>query len=194
MKQDIFDSNSFSPDVDILGTALTEPPAIDTDQINTEARSEANKMIADLSNMYFSKEYIDKHPYLPAKIESQVDTMRRLIKMLEADEQAQDILIQSITATTLSDKNLRCLTDIQRTMLEIQGKIDEILNEYQKMLKELQSNTLFDNGDSNVVTEDGTAAPSGTLIRGSKEYISLMRHKFESTGGAAGAPPAETCQ
>ena len=91
-------NDSVVPTFDAADDQIAEPVlAIDLDEID-DSSSRMAKLIAErLSNYYFDEKYIKKHPYVPSKIQQEIDNIRRLLKMLSINEKAQDALIMSIT-------------------------------------------------------------------------------------------------
>lgn len=152
---------------------VLETPAlvIDLNNVNSEARRQANIITEKLSNYYFDEKYIDNHPYIPAKIAQEMDNIRRLIKMLAINEAAQDVLIQSISMNAGKGTLYQNLTSLQSSMINIQTQLNKLTEDLEKIFKEMQAECekTFEEKPKEVSGADGTIT-----VRGSKEFIQMI--------------------
>ena len=141
---------------------------IDIDEINVEARRQAKIIAERLSNYFFDQKYIEQHPYIPAKIATEMDNIRRLLKMLAVNERAQDTLILTITSIGLNKGTLySSLTSLQNSMLNIQSQLNNLTTSLEKILQDMQ-----DNCEKTFAEKDKENSDDGSMIvRGSREFI-----------------------
>lgn len=161
--------NSETPKLDELEQDIEMPTLhIDIDEVNTEARRQAKIITERLSNYFFDQKYIDEHPYIPAKIATEMDNIRRLLKMLAVNEKAQDTLILTITSIGLNKGTLySSLTSLQNSMLNIQSQLNSLTTSLEAIFIEMQNNcekTFTEKDKEN--NEDGSI-----IVRGSREFI-----------------------
>lgn len=161
--------NSETPKLDELEQDIEMPTLhIDIDEVNTEARRQAKIITERLSNYFFDQKYIDEHPYIPAKIATEMDNIRRLLKMLAVNEKAQDTLILTITSIGLNKGTLySSLTSLQNSMLNIQSQLNSLTSSLEAIFIEMQNNcekTFTEKDKEN--NEDGSI-----IVRGSREFI-----------------------
>ena len=67
---------------------LEAPLIIDLDEVNKEAQNMARLITERLSGYYFDEDVIKSHPYIPTKIMTEMNNIRRLLKMLSINEKA----------------------------------------------------------------------------------------------------------
>lgn len=141
---------------------------IDIDEINVEARRQAKIIAERLSNYFFDQKYIEQHPYIPAKIATEMDNIRRLLKMLAVNERAQDTLILTITSIGLNKGTLySSLTSLQNSMLNIQSQLNNLTTSLEKIFQDMQ-----DNCEKTFAEKDKENSDDGSMIvRGSREFI-----------------------
>ena len=106
-----------------LGTPVL---VIDLDEVNEEAQNMASLITERLSNYYFDEEYIKHHPYIPTKIMTEMENIRRLLKMLTVNEKAQDALISNITMNAGKGSLYAALTSLQNATLSIQKQLNDL--------------------------------------------------------------------
>lgn len=153
---------------------------INLDDVNNEASAMANLITERLSNYYFDDKYIKSHPYIPTKIMTEMNNIRRLLKMLAVNEKAQDSLIQSISINAAKSTLYSSLTALQNSTLNIQKQLDDLItnieNIFQKMQEECK--TTFDAKDKEV-SEDGSV-----IVRGSRDFIKELSAKLYMTNNS----------
>lgn len=70
---------------------------IDLDAINSDSEKEAKDIIKIVTDLYQDDLFKERHPQVQRRIELELETLRGLIKMRKADEEAHDALILAIT-------------------------------------------------------------------------------------------------
>lgn len=163
--------HSEAPQLNDTDEALETPIlVIDLDEVNNKATTQARIITEKLSNYYFDKKYLEKHPYIPSKIAQEMDNIRRLIKMLAVNEKAQDTLITNITQSSGKGSLYASLTSLQNSMLQMQNQLNILTSKLEDIFKEMQENCeqTFEEKDKEQ-SEDGSM-----VVRGSKEFIKQM--------------------
>lgn len=128
--------------IDIPIDAMTEleaPMNIDLDEINESSQETATRLTERLSGYYFDEEYIQQHPYIPIKIETEMNNIRRLMKILSINEAAQDVLLKSICKTPNKGNLFMSMNSMQKTMVEVQASLNKLIDELENIFKEMQS-------------------------------------------------------
>lgn len=158
-----------SPD-DILETPTL---VIDLDEVEGQAKAKAQQITERLSNYYFDQKYIEEHPYIPNKIAQEMDQIRMLIKMLYINEKGQDTLIQNITMNSGKGALYQALTSMQKSMLDIQKQLNEVVGSVEGIFKEMQDNAdkTFSEKPKETNLSDGSI-----VVRGSKEFIESLNN------------------
>ena len=156
-----------SPD-DVLETPTL---VIDLDEVEGQAKDKAKQITERLSNYYFDQKYIEEHPYIPNKISQEMDQIRMLLKMQSVNEKAQDTLIQNITMNAGKGALYTSLTALQKSMLDIQKQLNEIVASIEAIFKDMQDNAekTFSEKPKETNLEDGSV-----IVRGSKEFIESL--------------------
>lgn len=170
--------DSDSPnDIDNNEEFDTEICSVDLEKVNNESKKQAETIVEKLSNYYFDDKYLKQHPYIPAKIAQCVDNIRRLLKMLNVNEQAQDTLIISIGFNAGKGSMYQSLTSLQNSMLSIQnqlnGYVDSLEDIFRKMQEECE---LTFEEKSKEENEDGSV-----VVRGSRDFIKSITTMIEES-------------
>ena len=88
---DIFD------DVNLEGIVDAEEIVnIDIDGIDDNSIIDAKAMVENLSKFYYDEEFMRANPSLKKRIDSELESLRILIKMRRSDETTHDILLGAI--------------------------------------------------------------------------------------------------
>ena len=164
---DDFDNDMVNNDPQLL---------IDLDEINNEAKKMASMITERLSNYYFDEKYIENHPYIPTKIMSEMDNIRRLIKMLSVNEKAQDALIANITLNAGKGALYSSLTSLQNSMLNIQTQLNSLTSSLENIFKEMQDECEKTFSEKEKETNDD----GSVTVRGSREFIKQLNEQLQS--------------
>ena len=150
-----------------LGTPVL---VIDLDEVNEEAQNMASLITERLSNYYFDEEYIKHHPYIPTKIMTEMENIRRLLKMLTVNEKAQDALISNITMNAGKGSLYQSLTSLQNTTLSIQAQLNKMINDLEDIFRDMQADCekTFEEKEKE---ED---ANGQMIVRGSRDFINSL--------------------
>ena len=146
---------------------LEAPLIIDLDEVNKEAQNMARLITERLSGYYFDEDVINSHPYIPTKIMTEMNNIRRLLKMLSINEKAQDALIQSITINSGKGSLYMSLTSLQNSMLNIQKQLNDMTAAIEEIFRSMQEES-----EKNFAEKDKESDSDGSMIvRGSREFI-----------------------
>lgn len=146
---------------------LEAPLIIDLDEVNKEAQNMARLITERLSGYYFDEDVIKSHPYIPTKIMTEMNNIRRLLKMLSINEKAQDALIQSITINAGKGSLYMSLTSLQNSMLNIQKQLNDMTAAIEEIFRNMQEES-----EKNFAEKDKESDSDGSMIvRGSREFI-----------------------
>ena len=146
---------------------LEAPLIIDLDEVNKEAQNMARLITERLSGYYFDEDVIKSHPYIPTKIMTEMNNIRRLLKMLSINEKAQDALIQSITIHAGKGSLYMSLTSLQNSMLSIQKQLNDMTASIEEIFRSMQEES-----EKNFAEKEKEADTDGSMIvRGSREFI-----------------------
>lgn len=164
-------------DIPVDDEADLEPPInIDLEGIDKEAQDAAVMLTDRLSGYYFDQEYLDQHPYIPVKIATEMNNVRRLMKMLAINEKGQDILIGGICKGSVKKSGMmfNSLTQLQNGMLNVQRSLDALIESLENTFKRMQEECEKTWADK----EKEQAEDGSFTVRGSKDFIKEMQNKL----------------
>ena len=149
---------------------------IDLDAINEDSDKEARDMIKTVTALYQDERFKERHPQVQARIELEIETLRGLIKMRKADEEAHDALIQAIASNKSNASLYRSMAEIQKTSIAITNKIHDTIDRLNGICKSFQLELQFEPHPDEV--EEKT---SQSAHRGSKSFIEEMISEKDPT-------------
>lgn len=158
-----------NPD-DVIDSSLL---TIDLDEVNNEAKKMASLITERLSNYYFDETYIKNHPYIPTKIMTALDNVRRLLKMLSINESAQDALIKNISYNAGKGSLYSSLTSLQNSMLNIQSQLNDLTSSLENIFREMQAEC-----DKTFQEKDHEEDGGLQAIRGSRDFIKQIQERL----------------
>ncbi len=170
-------NDSVVPTFDAADDQIAEPIlSIDLDEIDDNSSRMAKLIAERLSNYYFDEKYIKKHPYVPSKIQQEIDNIRRLLKMLSINEKAQDALIKSITLNAGKGSLYGSLTALQNSMLNIQTQLNNLTADLETIFSTMQAECekTFEDKDHEI-SDDGSVT-----VRGSRDFIKQLTEQLQS--------------
>ena len=173
------DNYSDITDNELLDTDELEEPtlAINMEEVNENAVDEAKEITERLSGYYFDQKYINTHPYIPIKIKCEMNNIRRLIKMLEINEHAQDALIKNISYNAGKGALYSALTSLQNSTLSIQSQLNTLTEKLEDIFKKMQ-----DECEKTWSDKEKEERDDGTVtVRGSREFIEMLTKKKTGT-------------
>lgn len=131
--------NDIFEDVSLDGIVDAEEIVnIDIDGIDDNSIIDARAMVENLSKFYYDEEFMRSNPSLKKRIDSELESLRILIKMRKSDERTHDILLGAIAKNSSNASLYRALTETQKTILSITKQINDIVNGLNGLLKNYQ--------------------------------------------------------
>lgn len=173
---DIF-LKSEAPDLDDTDSTLETPIlVIDINEVDARTLARATDITNKLAAYYFDQKYIDNHPYVTSKISQEIDNIRRLLKMLQVNEKAQDTLISSITMNSARGTLYSSLTSLQNSMLQMQAQLNQLTANLENIFKEMQENC-----DKTFQEKDKEESDDGSMVvRGSRDFIKQIENSLKN--------------
>lgn len=139
--------------------------------IDTSSENDAIDMIRNLSKFYYDDGFMEANPTFKKRVDTELESLRILIKMRKLDEVAHDNLLRAISGNSSNASLYRSLTELQKTMISITTKIQEIVTNLNNLMKGYQLEINF--------PEDDPGAPEANMsdtYRGTKEFIEQMNN------------------
>lgn len=150
---------------------------IPIEDISKNANVKAQSLVEDLTEFYYDPEFLKNNPNFKKRVDNDLESLRMLIKMREADEVTHDVIIKAIAANSNNASLYRSLTQIQTTILQITTKIETIVNNLTTMIKSYQLELNFKMEQEqlkNETEEPATIEDINGAHRGSKSFIEQM--------------------
>lgn len=150
---------------------------IPIEDISKNANVKAQSLVEDLTEFYYDPEFLKNNPNFKKRVDNDLESLRMLIKMREADEVTHDVIIKAIAANSNNASLYRSLTQIQTTILQITTKIETIVNNLTTMIKSYQLELNFKMEQEqlkNETEESATIEDINGAHRGSKSFIEQM--------------------
>lgn len=164
---------------------------IDIDNISNDANTLAASSVQNLLRLYNNKQFTDEHPDFKRRIDTEIESLRKLYKMARVDEVVHDHLIAAITKNPGNASLYKALDQIQGKMLSVDSKIREQIANFNKIITgyQMELNFAQDNdlgGDTSTASlDDGSV-----MSRGNKAFIEEMKNRRENKGtGETGIDP-----
>lgn len=154
-----------------------ELPRIDLnmEQVEEETSDQAKYIVERLSGYYFSEKYVEEHPYITCKISTEMQNLRRLLKMLTINEKAQDSIIMGIALNMAKSTLYQSLTSLQNSTLAIQKQLDDVVSKLEDIFRRMQEEC-----DKSFAEKDKENDGTGKLvIKGSRDFIREMTERLE---------------
>ena len=173
---DIF-LKSEAPDLDDTDSTLETPIlVIDINEVDEKTLARATDITNKLAAYYFDQKYIDNHPYVTSKISQEIDNIRRLLKMLQVNEKAQDTLISSIAMNSARGTLYSSLTSLQNSMLQMQSQLNALTANLENIFKEMQENC-----DKTFQEKEKEESEDGSMVvRGSRDFIKQIENSLKT--------------
>ena len=152
---------------------------IDLESIEEKSVSRAKEMVEDLANFYYDEEFLKENPNFKRQIEIYKEDLRLLLKMKDADEKLQDILIKSIGQNPSNASLFMANSKIQTQISNLITKINETSSKLTNMMKgyQLELNFKYEQEaarQTNSTDEPQSIEKMNTTTRGAKEFIQRM--------------------
>ena len=152
---------------------------IDLESIEEKSVSRAQEMVEDLANFYYDEEFLKENPNFKRQMEIYKEDLRLLLKMKDADEKLQDILIKSIGQNPSNASLFMANSKIQTQISNLITKINETSSKLTNMMKgyQLELNFKYEQEAARqtaTADEPQSIDDMNTTTRGAKEFIQRM--------------------
>ena len=168
----------FNPEADDFGSIIDdmeEVEHIDMEEIDNSSKTDAKNIVDNILELYGNEEFMKKVPKLKSRIETELESLRILLKMRRADEVTHDILIKAISQKSSNASLYRSLSEVQKTILSITVEINKCLDGLKQILKNYQLEFEFKDDNNNESSDfNNEENDIKDTHRGSKEFISQM--------------------
>lgn len=154
---------------------MEEVEHIDMEEIDNSSKTDAKNIVDNILELYGNEEFMKKVPKLKSRIETELESLRILLKMRRADEVTHDILIKAISQKSSNASLYRSLSEVQKTILSITVEINKCLDGLKQILKNYQLEFEFKDDNTNESSDSNNEENDiKDTHRGSKEFISQM--------------------
>lgn len=150
---------------------------IDIDLIAKDANTLAASNVQNLLRLYNNKQFTDEHPDFKRRIDTEIESLRKLYKMAKVNEEVHDHLVHAIAKKPSNASLYMSLDRVQGKILAIDAKIREqiatfnkIITGFQMELNFAQDNDLTGDPNQSSELEDGSV-----LSRGGKAFVEQMK-------------------
>jgi len=151
---------------------------IDTDLINKESNIMATSLISSVLRLYNNKDFVDEHPDFKKRIDTEIESLKRMYKMIKTDEIVHDHLVQAISKNPGNASLYMSMTKLQEKISSLDGDIKRILDGLNKICANYQMELNFE--QTRKSTEDESSYDeTGVVTRGNKAFIDLMNADLE---------------
>lgn len=148
----------------IDGVELENAVIIDIGEVDKRGADGASDFVNKICGAFGDDDFFDKHPRIKKRVSIEIETLRGLIKMRCASEQAHDALLNAISSNNSNTAFYRALSDTQRSSLAITTKIEECISRIEDLIKPKDEHINENN-------EDERTDESDNIHRGSKDFI-----------------------
>lgn len=160
---------------DIDDMNLENAVQIDIPEIDKDSTETAERMVHDMEGLYYDEEWIQSHPRIKKRIDIELESLRSLIKLRKANEQAHDAILNGISNNNDNASLYRALGEIQRTSLSITKQINDTVIGLDEILKQYQ----LDDMPEVQTRAGGDEEEDLSMHRGSKSFIKEQIKKSE---------------
>lgn len=143
---------------------------IPIEEIEDTAHKLAISLVDNLSVFYYNETFLKENPLFKKQVDKDIDSLRILLKMRKSDEVTHDILVRSIGQNPGNASLYRSLSEVQKTMLSIQTKIDDTIKSLNTFMKGYQMEINF-----NTPKEEENGDEIKTTTKGSKNFIESLK-------------------
>ena len=145
--------------------------------IDIDAGTMASVKIDNLLRLYNDKDFIENNPEFKKRVDHEIETLRRLIKMAKTNEVIHDNLAKAISHNPGKASLYAAFTNLQRNIMSIQTQITTTMNDFAKLCKSYQTEMNFDRPVEGSATGAETS-DGGTVTRGRKAVIENMTSMY----------------
>lgn len=177
--KDIMDDLFGGDDLPIDG--VEDVYTIDTDLINKESNIMATSLISSVLRLYNNKDFVDEHPDFKKRIDTEIESLKRMYKMIKTDEIVHDHLVQAISKNPGNASLYMSMTKLQEKISSLDGDIKRILDGLNKICANYQMELNFEQTRKSA-EDESSYDETGVVTRGNKAFIDLMNVDQENDG------------
>lgn len=150
---------------------------VDIDLIGQDATTLAASNIQNLLRLYNNKEFTDEHPDFKRRIDTEIESLRKLYKMAKVNEQVHDHLVQSIAKNPGNASLYMALDRMQGKILLVDKQIRDQIGSFNKIITgyQMELNFQSDNGLDNSDSQTSEMSDGSVMSRGNKAFIEEMK-------------------
>lgn len=160
-------------------------------ELVTESRKSAKKLIESALELYAKK--TGEINYVKLKAESDINTFGKILQQIEINEEAiREIVMDMKTGGGPNPNMLRCLSDLQKTEIELWKMKSQYLTEIETSLKQVSSDVEMSEA---VELESEEDEVNTAKIRGSRDLMMMLdqaQTKMQEESGLHQQPRPET--
>lgn len=146
---------------------------IDTDLIAKESNIMATSLISSVLRLYNNKEFVDEHPDFKKRIDTEIESLKRMYKMIKTDEIVHDHLVQAISKNPGNASLYMSMTKLQEKISSLDGDIKRILDGLNKICANYQMELNFEQ-TRKASDDESSIDETGVVTRGNKAFIDMM--------------------
>lgn len=142
---------------------------LDMDEIGRDANIMATSMISSVLRLYNNKDFVEEHPDFKKRIDTEIESLKKLYKMAQTNEIVHDHLAQAISKNSSNASLYMALDKVQARIMTVDHSIREILDGLNKICNNYQMELNFE-----AVKKGNDPDEDGMAVRGGKAFIDMM--------------------
>ena len=152
---------------------------LDMDLISNESNIMASSLISSLLRLYNNKTFVDEHPDFKKRIDTEIESLKRMYKLIKTDEEVHDHLAQSIAKNPGNASLYMSLTKLQEKIIQLDDSIKKTLDGLNKLCQNFQMELNFE-ATRKEADPENTHDETGIVTRGNKVFIDMMNAEEDS--------------
>lgn len=155
---------------------------VPTEQINTDSQSAAEHLMGVIADIYGNENLLNEHPKFKMRLDNEIDTLRRNLKMCKTDELLFDKLSEAVGQNPNNAALWIAFARHQKTIMDIQVKIDQSVDRISKLVTSFQTELTFKEEDKQAEVKN--SAPDGSMTtRGGKAFLEQINQYVDTNTG-----------
>ena len=159
---------------DLPTDGMEDVYTIDTDLITNESNIMATSLISSVLRLYNNKEFVDEHPDFKKRIDTEIESLKRMYKMIKTDEIVHDHLVQAISKNPGNASLYMSMTKLQEKISSLDGDIKRVLDGLNKICANYQMELNFEQ-TRKTSDEESSIDETGVVTRGGKAFVDMMK-------------------
>lgn len=154
---------------------------VPTEQIDTDSQSAAEHLMSVIAEIYGNENLLNEHPKFKMRLDNELDTLRRNLKMCKTDEMLFDKLTQALSQSPNNAALWIAFARHQKTIMDIQVKIDQSVDRISKLVTSFQTELTFKEEDKPI--EEASISDGGMTARGGKAFLEQVSQYVDPETG-----------